>query len=256
MSLTLVERTRGWMSAPAPDDSVARARRAFGMIWLLYDALDMALRGTLIQVDWLFVGRPLSLNLLQLGLVLSELGMVLGRATAPLFTVMAVVLRVVEVSMFPLNDYYYFIVIGALLAVPGNPLWRRDVLLVQLAWVYACTALLKLNEQWLSGGHLYVRLGYLWGAEGWPHLPALRACSGSLACTAALAKGAVVGELLLSLLLLLRRGRPLAIALVTGIHLFAALALNVWFFGASMIALVAIIFPRRPAGAPVRPAPI
>ena len=179
--------------------------------------------------------------------------MALGRPTAPLFAGWRWCCAAFELTVFPFNDFYYYIVVCLLLAIPGNPRWRHDVLLLQTAWIYAATALLKVNADWLSGGHLFVRAGYLWNAGGWPHIGAFRACSESLACTAVLARGAVAGELLLAALLFARRGRPLAIALAVGIHLFAALMLNVWFFGASMVAQVALLFPTRPdgSGAPV-----
>jgi hypothetical protein len=41
-----------------------------------------------------------------------------------------------------------------------------------------------------------------------------------------------------------------AIVLAVGLHAFAALATNVWFFGASMVAQVALVFPPRPPRAP------
>jgi hypothetical protein len=237
-----------WVEAEAPHERVPRFRRAFALIWLTYDLLDLILGGTAATLDLPVGHRPPLLTFCQLGLIGVQLGMALGRPTAPLFAVMAALLRAFELTIFPFNDFYYYIVISLLLAVPGNPRWRHDVLLVQTAWIYAATALLKVNADWLSGGHLFVRAGYLWNAGGWPHIGVFRACSESLACTGALAKGAIAGELLLAALLLVRRGRPLAIATAVAIHLFAALMLDVWFFGASMVAQVALLLPTRPGG--------
>jgi hypothetical protein len=237
-----------WVEAEAPHDRVARFRRAFALIWLVYDLLDLVLGGTAATLDLPAGHRPPLLTVCQLGLVCVQVGMALGRPTAPLFAAMAVVLRAFELTIFPFNDFYYYIVVCLLLTIPGNPRWRHDVLLLQTGWIYAATALLKVNADWLSGGHLFVRAGYLWNAGGWPHIGAFRACSESLDCTGILAKGAIAGELLLAALLFVRRGRPLAIVLAVGIHLFAALMLNVWFFGASMVAQVALLFPTRPGG--------
>jgi hypothetical protein len=239
-----------WVEADAPHARVARFRRAFALIWLGYDALDLILGGTAGNLDLPLGHRPALLTACQLGLIGVQAGMALNRPTAPLFALLAAILRGFELTVFGVNDFYYYTVICLWLAVPGNPRWRYDLLLIQTAWLYAATGLLKVNADWLSGGHLFVRAGYLWEAVGWPHPRPLEACSQTLACTAALAKGAVAAELALAGLLIARRGRPLAIALALGIHLFAALALDVWFFGASMVAQVWLLFPAatRPAG--------
>lgn len=250
LPLTADPAALAWVQAQAPPLPIARFRRAFALIWLVYDVLDLALGGTASTFDLPVGHRPLALTVCQLGLIGVQIGMALGRPTAPLFGLLAVLLRGMELMLFPLNDFYYYVVIGLWLAIPGSPRWRYDLLLFQTGWIYAATALLKLNVDWLSGGHLFVRAGYLWEAAGWPHLPAFRGCSESLGCTAVLARGAIAAELLLAGLLFARRGRRPAIALAVGIHLFAALALNVWFFGASMVAQVALLFPTRPAGPP------
>jgi hypothetical protein len=235
-----------WVEAEAGHDRVARFRRAFAIVWLVYDLTDLLLGGTAHVLNLPVGDRPALLTLCQVGLVGVQAGMALGRPSAPLFALLAAVLRGFELSVYPFNDFYYHLVICLWLAVPGNPRWRHDLLLVQTGWIYAATGLLKLNTDWLSGGHLFVRAGYLWEAAGWPHPQAFEACSRSLACTGALAKGAVAAELVLAGLLLARRGRRLAIALALGIHLFAAVTLNVWFFGASMVAQVALLFPPGP----------
>ena len=233
---------RQWTAAGAPDDSVLRFRRIFGLVWLTYDVLDLALGGTDGSLHVLTDGRTPALMAIQAGLILAESGMVMGRpSSGHLFAGLSAVLRGFALAFFPVNDFFYFTVVAVLLAVPGNPRWRRDVLLAQTAWIYGATAVLKLTDVWLSGGHLFVRFGYLWDGLGWPHLASLRACTESLRCLSVVAWGAVLAELALATLLITRRAPRLAIALAVGIHLFAALALNVWFFGASMIAQVACL---------------
>ena len=249
-AVSLVDRALAWTEAEAPPDRLARFRRVFALVWLSYDLGDLILGGTASTLNLPLGYRAPLLTLCQVGLIGVQIGMALNRPTAPLFSLLAALLRCFELSVFPLNDFYYHAVICFWLAVPGNPRWRYDLLLVQTAWLYAATGLMKVNADWLSGGHLFVRAGYMWEALDWPHLRALRGCSQSLGCTAWLARGAVLGELALAALLFirLRRGRPLAIALAVGIHLFAALTLNVWFFGASMVAQVALLFPTAPGG--------
>jgi uncharacterized membrane protein YphA (DoxX/SURF4 family) len=243
LPLKVLDDLRRWVAAEAADAAALRFRRLFALIWLTHDVCDLLGRGTASQSDPLAPGRPPLLTIMQLGLIAAELGMVLGRPSAPLFSLLAVMLRIFQAAFYPLNDFFYFVVIGLLLLVPGNPHWRRQVLVWQTAWIYLATGLLKLNDQWLSGGHLFVRFGYLWQAAGWPHPPALERCVASLSCTSMLAVGAVLAELALGILLLVGRGRRPAIALAVGVHLFAALALNVWFFGASMVAQVVLLFP-------------
>jgi hypothetical protein len=122
--------------------------------------------------------------------------------------------------------------------------WPEDALLYELAWIYFTTAVLKLNGAWLSGDILYVRMRYL-AASGWPLAGALERLTARPAVVIGLAMGAVAAELALAALLVSRRRRRLALVLCIGLHAFAALATDVWFFGASMIAQVWALFPRR-----------
>jgi uncharacterized membrane protein YphA (DoxX/SURF4 family) len=97
---------------------------------------------------------------------------------------------------------------------------------------------------WLSGGHLFVRLRYLIVAYDWPYPHALARCAESLPCDAVLAWCGAGAELLLGILLAAGVARRYVVPLAVGIHLFGALALNVFFFGASMVAQVALLSPR------------
>ena len=174
-------------------------------------------------------------------------------------------LRTIEAfGFFRLNDFLYYIVTAALLVfarptpVEGGPArapaWVRDALCAQAGWIYVATAVLKMNPAFLSGGHFLVRHGYLSEILHWPYPALLRPWLLSLPFNAALARLTVASELTLRVLLLSRRGRRLAIFLALGIHGFAALAVNVFFFGASMLAQVWLLFPTGEAD-PSRPAP-
>jgi len=123
------------------------------------------------------------------------------------------------------------------------PKWVRDVLLVQLAWIYLATGVLKLNPDWLGGGHLFVRTQYL-ALVGWPYPEPLARALGHLAVDATLAKLGAVLEIALGLVLLARRGYRLGVGLALGIHGVGTLLTNVWFFSASMIAAVALLLPQ------------
>jgi hypothetical protein len=154
------------------------------------------------------------------------------------------------------NDFLYFIVTAFLLCAAdadGPPLgksrarvrkWPQDALLVQLAWIYLTSGVLKLNTAWLSGDILYVRIRYR-AASGWPLAAWLERLVDHHAVSVALAVAAVAGELLLAALLFTRRRRREAIALAACIHAFAAVATDVWFFGASMVCQVWALFPAK-----------
>jgi hypothetical protein len=62
----------------------------------------------------------------------------------------------------------------------------------------------------------------------------------------------VIGELLLALVLSARRPYWLGVVLVLGIHGFAMVITNVWFFSVSNIVLVTLLLPRRSPTATVR----
>jgi hypothetical protein len=107
--------------------------------------------------------------------------------------------------------------------------------------MYFATALLKTSSVWLSGGHLYVRHQYLSAAWPWPYPAPFRALVSTLAGNALLARAGLLGEFAMAALLFRRGPRRLALALALALHGYAALALNVWFFGASMVAMIAFL---------------
>jgi uncharacterized membrane protein YphA (DoxX/SURF4 family) len=267
MLSTAREALRAWVARDEPALRLSRFRQAFALIWLSYDVLDLSFSGTAFCADWLgalTLGPPRGLMVVQAGLAACELALLLGFAI-PLAALGAVALRAYQAfTYFQLNDFFYYTVIATFLVfsapegergAPARvPSWVRETLVWQTGWIYVATALLKMNPAFLSGGHFLVRHGYLVQA-GWPYPAFLRPWLESLAVNQALSVLTVLAELGLGLLLLLGRGRRLAIALVLGIHVFAALAVNVWFFGASMIAQVVLLFPSAP-GPRAAPGPI
>jgi hypothetical protein len=102
-----------------------------------------------------------------------------------------------------------------------------------------------LNPSFLSGEHFFVRHGYMITVLHWPYPKFVQPWLLSLRVDAALAILTVSGEALLGMLLIVRRGRSVACALALAIHGFAALGMNVFFFGASLIAQVWLLFPVR-----------
>jgi hypothetical protein len=120
----------------------------------------------------------------------------------------------------------------------------RHALLAQLGWVYFATAVLKLNADWLSGGQLFARTEYLVRGFDWPYPSFVRHAFQSAHFCAILAYVAVIGELLLAFVLLARRPYWLGVVLVAGIHGFAMVVTNVWFFSVSNIVAVTLLLPR------------
>jgi len=249
---TVPERFRAWTAAEIPGGGVRAFRVAFAATWLVYDVLDLSLKGTAGSFSLGAVPpHPLwGLALLQCGLIAAELGLLIGRR-ARAFAFAAFVLRAAEACLyFHLNDFYYFSVVALILSqarlerAPARELaWPRDVLLAQTAWIYFATALLKTSRVWLSGGHLFVRHQYLLAAWPWPYPAPYRALVSTLSGNAVLAWMGVIGEFTLAALLAFRGPRRAAIALCVALHGYAALALNVWFFGPSMVAMVAFLLP-------------
>jgi hypothetical protein len=253
---TAPERFARWTRAEISAGGVRRFRVAFAAIWLSYDVLDLCLRGTAMS-QWMGGAElpVVGLVLLQLGLIGTELGLLLGRR-ARLCAFAAFALRAAEAYFyFRLNDFYYFAVVALILSQCrleevglGRPVgpelaWPRDLLLAQAAWMYFATALMKTSALWLSGGHLYVRHQYLSVAYGWPYPAFYREFVSTLAGNAFLARLGVIGEFALAALIIFRAPKRPTVALSIAIHLFAALALNVYFFGASMVAQVAFLLP-------------
>ncbi len=235
------------MRAP-PGEPTAPFVRAFCAIWLAYDVLDVLTHGSE-AITGAYASRSAARLLLglQLGLVVCEAaGLAVRRYRLPLAGV--AVLRTAEaVACFHLNDFYACALTAAILAVD---VWPRSILRWQTAWIYFATALLKLNTGWLSGGHLYVRHQYLAVVQHWPYPGFYRRWVDTLPGNAWLAWAGVALEFALTLLLACGARRRWTLPVAAGIHLFGALAMNVWFFGASMIAQVAFVSGRpRPQGA-------
>jgi hypothetical protein len=255
--LTALDSFARWTRAEIPGGGVRRFRVAFAAIWLTYDVLDLCLKGTGTSVAyWSGAPRLLQLEAIQLALIAAEAGLLVGwRARRCAFA--AFVLRAYEAYFFfRLNDFYYFSVVALILsqcrlesdpARPGapapEPAWPRDVLLAQAAWMYFATALLKTSAVWVSGGHLFVRQQYLQTICGWPYPAVYRAFVATLGGNAFLARLGLAGEFLLAGLLAFRAPKRPTVALAVALHGFAALALNVWFFGASMVAQAAFLLP-------------
>lgn len=247
-----------WTERETSPDRIVRFRIAFALVWLAYDVADVALGGTALSLlgPMALEGtRPRGFVALQAGLILSELGLLSGvRSRA--FAASACVLRSVFAWRFcGENDFLYFIVTSFLLAAanadgapfgkraPSIKRWPEDALLYQVAWTYFATALLKLNPAWLSGDTLFVRTRYL-AATGFPLAAWLERLT-SHPTARALATLGVAAEVVLAVLVLLRRRRREALVLSVSLHLFAALATDVWFFGASMVCQVWALLPSR-----------
>jgi len=258
MRSTVAERFSRWVAAETSPRAIARFRIAFAAIWLVYDAIDLFTGATAHQLDpvdpfpaaWALRG-------LQLVLVFGECALLLGVRPRTAALVCAGARAVVAWRFFPLNDFLYFSVTALLLALARSggamalgaraeervPRWPRDLLVLQAAWIYFASGLLKLNPVWLSGGHLFVRLQYLGAARNWPYPHLFGRCAASLACESVLAWCGAGAEVLLAVLLAAGVRRRFVVPLAIGIHGFAAAALNVFFFGASMVAQVALLAP-------------
>jgi hypothetical protein len=250
-----LDRLAAWVGAVDPAGGVGSFRRAFAAIWLVYDTFDLAAGATDRCSLWLPHPPSAGLAVVQGVLVASGLALFFGRYVWAAGIIAAAARTTEALAFFPLNDFYFGSIVYLLLAHseggpfggPASPRWVRDVLLFELAWVYAATAVLKLSPDWLGGGHLFVRTQYLAGGSHWPYPAPLARALSSLGTDAVLAKVAAVGELALGGVVLARRPYWLALALAVGIHSFGTLMTNVWFFSATMIAAVALLIP-RPAG--------
>jgi hypothetical protein len=257
-----------WLAREIDAAPLDAFRRAFALVWIAYDSFDLWLSGTAVCAWWATTtvqGAPLGLQLLQVGLIVCQCVLWMGRYTA-VMAAAACCLRVTEqLVYFGLNDFLYYIVTAAWLAVAAGfttrsaqgrvvPAWLRDGMVVQAGWIYFASALMKMNPVFLSGDHFWVRHAYQTMVVHWPYPEFMRPWLLSLPVNAGLARLTVAAEASLGVLLCLRRGRPLALALALGIHVFAAIAMNVFFFGASLIAQVWLLFPReQPAQGSARP---
>jgi hypothetical protein len=268
---TAPERFEAWLEAE-DDGALVLFRRVFAGLWLAYDLIDLVWGMT--ERSRMWFPHPRSPDLLALQAVLVACGamLALGRWVW-VFGMIAAAARVAEAfAFFPLNDFFFVSVVYLLLAhSEGGPFaprdagdatsglvggartrakaaraWPRDALIVQFGWIYLATGLLKLNPDWLDGGHIFVRTQYLWTSHGWPYPAPMERALSSLAVDAWLAKLGASFELALGMVLMLRRPYWLAAGLVVGVHAVGALLTNVWFFSASMIAGVLILLPRPP----------
>ena len=250
------------MTSPVREQSLIPAyplvvfRIAFASIWLTYDVLDLWLHGT--EGYFLKNWTPaLHFELLGVQLVLILFEIVFLSGYRP--QLMALVLflaRGFEAWLFHLNDFFYFCVVALIFTqiAPDSdhqdkaPAWPRDVLVWQTAWIYFASAVLKLNPAFLSGGDLYVRQNYLARALDWPYPAFYTRWISTLHGNAVLAWLGVAAEFALAAALagwwfcpgkrtIFRR---LAIILGLAVHGMGALALNVFFFGASMVSQVVL----------------
>lgn len=230
-----------WCTRKEESSALLRFRFWFALLWITYDLADVIFHGTA-DILWITASPDGPLRALQAALIGGQLCILIG-ISAPLACLACFVLRLVEAQFFlGLNDFYYYCVMILPLAFAEEKrLWTRQFLLLQIAWIYFATATLKLNPDFISGGHLFVRQNYLAAIQNWPYPAWYRSHFLPLSGSAWLARLGLTLEFLLAALLLTRRWPRTAIVLAASIHLFAALALNVWFFGASMVLGVAFL---------------
>jgi hypothetical protein len=242
------------------DGSVRTTRRWFAGLWLVYDVFDVLAGGIEHAREWM--PHSPSITLAGVHVVLIVCGVQLVRDRRPfVYGVVAASARLLETTQYGLNDFFYYALMMLLLAhgdggpfeTGRRPLWVRHALLAELAWVYFATALLKLNADWLGGGQLLARTGYLALSFDWPYPLFVRHAFESFRFCAIVSALAVSGEFLLALVLAVRRPYWLGVLLVVGIHGFAMLMTNVWFFSVSNILAVSLLLPRpkRRVGAAV-----
>jgi hypothetical protein len=246
------------MDVEDDDARLARFRQAFAGLWLLYDTIDLAWGTTERSLSWFPHARDPRLVVVQIVLLVCGVMLVAGKRIW-LFGVLAAAARTTEaVAFFSLNDFYFGSVVYALLAhSTGGPFasgrrpkWVRDALLYEFAWVYLTTGLLKLNPDWLSGGHIFVRTQYLVRSQGWPFPEPIERALSSLTVDRALARLGATLEIALAGILVARRPYWLAVAMAVAIHAGGAALTNVWFFSATMIIGVALLLPRSPVQRP------
>jgi hypothetical protein len=267
---TAPERFARWLDAQedatnsdgSPRDAVALYRRVFAGIWLAYDVIDLVGGMTERERIWFPHAREHGLFAVQVVLVFCGAALLLGRHVWTAGMIAAAARATEAFCFFSLNDFFFGSVVYLLLAHSDGgpfergrrPVWVRDALLFQLAWIYVATGVLKLNPDWLDGGQLFVRTQYLWHSHGWPFPAVVERAFASQAFDARLSQVGATLEIALGVVLFARRPYGVAAALVVAIHGFGAFVTNVWFFTASMAAGVLILFPRRPPTTPVRKA--
>ncbi len=269
MSSLVAERYRRWLDAEIPAKKLNVFRTVFALVWLTYDICDVLFDGTWTCKNLL---QRLSSDVsparpVQCLLVVCELGMLSGRFPV-VFCLAAAGLRFYQANTYYwLNDFFYFGLTALLMAIAyfeaddlsRSPTrvkaWIVDVMRGQLGFIYVATAVMKLNPSWLSGSHLHVRVSYLHKAFDWPYPDVFLRCMSDKPCASAHAWTAVVLELLLGVLVAGGRFPRLSLLMAVAIHGFAVFTTNVWFFGASIVAHVALLAGRDAPIVPTRAEP-
>jgi Vitamin K-dependent gamma-carboxylase len=270
---TALDRFERWLDARDDRPGLATFRRVFAVIWLVYDVIDLGWGMTERARVWFPHDRSTGLIVLQVILVASGAMLALGRQVWASGMIAAIARGAEAFVFFPLNDFFFGSVVYLLLAhSDGGPFalgtagpvhaggaagptrstktWVRDVLILELGWIYVATGVLKLNPDWLDGGQIFVRTQYLATSHGWPYPDALSRAFTSLAFDAKLSKAGAAGEIALGAMMFARGPYRLAVALAIAIHVFGAVVTNVWFFPASMAAGVVLLLPRDGPRAP------
>ncbi len=256
MPSTVLDRARRWFDHDSDDPGLLWFRSAFGLVWLAYDLCDLLCSGTAICSYWPsgVFGAPYSLQLLQLGLLACEVAMICG-SYALIAPLLAAALRALEAWWFlRLNDFTTsswsrcssrrsprLRVEEALCSSPPGVGARRSALADSLD--------LPRHRDVEAQRSVAVR-------RPPPRAPRVPRRRGALAPTRAPSsladpspggRGARLGSggLGARAQALVAAGRPAAAILVlaAGIHAYGALGTNVWFFGASMVAQVALLLP-------------
>lgn len=224
-------------------------RMLFACIWLLYDVLDVIMGATAMSTASQYRGLLL---FVQLVLVIAQIAIVTNIQPRSM-TALALCARGIEAYIFSLNDFLYLCVMTYLfvLAEYVPYLWWQKIAIWQTAWIYLATAILKINPPFLSGIDFFVRANYQVVSRAHLPYPAFyKQWIQSLAFNQYLAWGCVIAEMMLAVLLVILASRSTwrmragrwAVVLCCMIHIYAALTFNVWFFGASMIAQVGMLY--------------
>ncbi len=257
MNRTAIEsRFQGWVTRRIPGRDLMRFRTGFALIWVIYDCIDFATGQTQGFINGMMPGSGAGLfDLIQVALIACGWMVVLG-VRARVFLFVGVLLRLSEACFFQLNDFLYQAVVASILCGldfdgtrkdPGSvSAWPRQVLVLQTAWIYLASAVLKLNPSFLSGGDLYVRHQHQLAVSSLPYPDFFRNGVSALTVNQGMAWATVIFELALPLMLLAgnfgkhpKRGfRWAALGLAILIHGYAALGLNVFFFSASLLAQI------------------
>jgi hypothetical protein len=252
MNPPVIERFQKWLMAECDQSGLIYFRRCFAAIWLVYDLIDLT-KAEFITNLW-FLGITsdahfvITLQVLVIGF---ELGLLFGFYPR-ICALGAGLTRAVFAYNFGLNDFIYFAVICFILTQvdpKSRRAWPRDVLVLQTAWIYFASAILKMNPSFVSGGDLYVRQNYEAAVLPIPYPAFYLGWISDIQHDAYLAYLTIAMELILPVILFSwwffpkRRKilRSVAIAMAVAMHGFAAYALNVFFFGLSLIIQILFI---------------